>query len=338
MTTNRQKLHLAFIGILVILLIAFLIVADGIRNHSEEPSSVITVSDIIEANKPQIEPTVFHNGIWYGENPDVDTYLFIGVDKSGEVAPIEGYNRGGQSDVLLLLAVNHGEKAYTVLQLNRDTMAEIDILGVLGDRTGTEIGQLALAHAYGDGLELSCENTVRAISRFLYDTKIDGYFSLQMDAIPILNDWAGGVTVTIEDDFSKIDPSLVFGETITLSGKQAYSFIRSRYYVGEASNLERMKRHRTYLSGLFQQAQLVASENPNAALELYEELEPYRVTDMTGANVNTLAHGLTNYENRGIVTVAGEAKEGEVFMEFYVDEAALKETVLDLFYTEATVS
>ena len=58
--------------------------------------------------------------------------------------------------------------------------------------------QIALAHANGDGMELSCENTVDAVSNMLYGIRIEGYISLNMDSIKILNHLAGGVPVTIE--------------------------------------------------------------------------------------------------------------------------------------------
>ena len=48
------------------------------------------------------------------------------------------------------------------IQLNRDTMTEIQILGVNGEPAVTMTGQLALAHTYGSGEEDSCENTVLA--------------------------------------------------------------------------------------------------------------------------------------------------------------------------------
>ena len=57
-----------------------------------------------------------------------------------------------------------------------------------------------------------------------------------MDEIAQLNHVIGGATVTIEDDFSQIDPTLVKGETITLSDEQAYSFLHARLNVGDEEN------------------------------------------------------------------------------------------------------
>lgn len=49
-----------------------------------------------------------------------------------------------------------------------------------------------------------------------------------MDGIVEMNDLLGGVTVTVEDDFSQVDSSLVMGKRVTLTGQQALTFVRSR--------------------------------------------------------------------------------------------------------------
>lgn len=50
---------------------------------------------------------------------------------------------------------------------------------------------------------------------------IDGYAMVNVGAVSVVNDMVGGVTVTIEDDFSEVDPTLKMGETVTLMGEQA---------------------------------------------------------------------------------------------------------------------
>ena len=63
-----------------------------------------------------------------------------------------------------------------------------------------------------------------------------------MDEIAQLNHVIGGATVTIEDDFSDVDSSLVQGETITLTDEQAYNFLSARMNVGDGENESRMRR------------------------------------------------------------------------------------------------
>lgn len=115
----------------------------------------------------------------------------------------------GQSDVLELLVIDTKKNTYHKLPINRDTITDVRSLDDDGSYLATTKTQIALAHANGDGMELSCENTVDAVSNMLYGIRIEGYISLNMDSIKILNHLAGGVPVTIEDDFSQSDKSLV---------------------------------------------------------------------------------------------------------------------------------
>ena len=43
-----------------------------------------------------------------------------------------------------------------------------------------------------------------------------------------------------------------------------------------------------------------------------------------------------SFTDENLITVQGESKAGDVYDEFYVDEEALYELILDTFYTEVT--
>ena len=61
-----------------------------------------------------------------------------------------------------------------------------------------------------------------------------------------MNDMVGGVTVTIEDDFSEVDPTLKMGETVTLMGEHAENYVRQRKEVADGRNESRMQRQSSY--------------------------------------------------------------------------------------------
>ena len=44
-----------------------------------------------------------------------------------------------------------------------------------------------------------------------HDLAIDHYLAMNMDAVVEFNDAIGGVTVTVTDDFSKVDPTIPVG-------------------------------------------------------------------------------------------------------------------------------
>lgn len=57
----------------------------------------------------------------------------------------------------------------------------------------------------GPDQNMRAENTVDAVSTLRKGQKIDGYAMINMSAIQVVNDMVGGVTVTIEGDFSERD-------------------------------------------------------------------------------------------------------------------------------------
>jgi len=48
------------------------------------------------------------------------------------------------------------------------------------------------------------------------------------NAMPLLNHEVGGVTVTLEDDMTKLDPAMKKGATLNLDGRQAELLMQSR--------------------------------------------------------------------------------------------------------------
>ena len=236
-----------------------------------------------------------------------------------------------QADFLLVLVIDEQAQTCTPIQLNRDTMTQIQILGVTGEPAGTFTGQLALAHTYGSGEEDSCENQVLAVSNLLYGMEIDHYISMTMDGVALLNDLVGGVTVEVMDDFSGIDDTLVQGETVTLLGEHALTYVRSRGGLEDSTNLHRMERQRQYLAGLQEQMKK-ASQEVGFTLDVLMQLNEYLVSDCTINQLSALMENLNTYEVGEILTTQGEAKVGEEFMEFTVDEEALQQLVMDVFY------
>ena len=173
------------------------------------------------------KPDLTYDGVVYAAKRQVEAYLLMGVDVTGPVVSTPGAYSGGQADAQFLLVLDNEAQTWQLLRLNRDSMVDVPVLDLRGNVIGYERQQLALAHAYGDGTNNSCQNTVDAVSMLLGGAPIDGYAALNMDGIGIVNDAIGGVTVTITSDFTAVDPTLAEGETITLNGEQAMEFVRT---------------------------------------------------------------------------------------------------------------
>ena len=141
----------------------------------------------------------------------------------------------------------------------------------------------------------------------------------------------GGVTVTVTDDFSQVDPSIQLG-TQVLQGKQATSFVRARGLVGSQLNLNRMARQQEYMTGFLAALQASMDASGSFILNAYEQVAPYMTTDCSGKAMAALADRAEDYKMGKFYTLPGENKKGTEFMEYHLDEAALDALILDLLY------
>ena len=74
-----------------------------------------------------------------------------------------------------LIVIDSKNKTVRQLKIDRDTMAEVTVLGMLGNPVGTTKMQISLAHGFGDGREESCGYARDAVSRLLQGESIDFY-------------------------------------------------------------------------------------------------------------------------------------------------------------------
>ena len=310
--------------LIAILILVLVFVLSGLQFLE----STFSPSQEPEPNPPG--KTIIRDGVAYFPKLDVTTVLLTGIDVSGPMTDSGSYNNPGEADMVTLLIFDETNKKLDVLTLNRDTMLEMPVLGLGGKPAGTLYGQLALAHTYGSGLHDSSENLRQTVSDFLYGVDIDHYLTLSMDAVALLNDAVGGVTVTVEDDFSQIDPTIPMGQ-VTLTGQQALSFVRTRYGVGDQLNLSRMRRQQAYMQGFVAALKTSLDNSPTFALDTYGQLEPYSVTDCTVKALASMAERYGDYTLNRIVSIQGENKKGE-FMEYHVNADDLDRVVLDLLY------
>ncbi len=276
--------------------------------------------------------TLNYNGTEYVLKDNIETFLVMGLDKMEGTSVNDSYNNDKQADFLMLFVFDDDAQKCSAIHINRDTMTGVNILGVAGNRIGTVTKQIALAHTYGNGRDVSCRNTADAVSELLMGMQVNHYISLAMDSIIIMNDLVGGVEVEVLEDFTGIDDTLIKGEKVTLAGEQALHYVRTRYGLEDSSNSTRMERQRQYMNALYDKyMQCVANDDEfiiNASLEMSD----YIISDRSVTQLQTLARKFSEYEFVGIDDFKGQSLIGEKFMEFYADEASVIEIVVDNFY------
>lgn len=275
--------------------------------------------------------TVYINGDPYIPRKGVNTLLFIGLDTQGKLTGSGSYNNSEKADFIALAVFDDVRKCYTLLHLNRDTMADVTRLDVTGKEMGKVREQLAIAYTYGDGLSASCKNTAKAVSDYLYGIEIKNYISVTMDAVSLITDYVGGVAITVEEDLTAIDPEFKQGATLTLKGEKALKFVRARGELEDSSNLARMERQKQYMAAFFDV--LSSKEITDTFLiGAFERVDEYSVTNCDSSFFSSAGRGLREYTYKGAISPKGEAVVGKKYMEFYADEEDLLSIITDLFY------
>ena len=271
------------------------------------------------------------DGVKYRQRKDLTTILLMGVDKrDGEEA--DSSRKGGQADFLRLLVIDSTHRSVSQIQIDRDTMAPIMLLGPLGDELGLAEYQICMAHGFGDGREQSCRYEVEAVSRFLLDVPIDFYMALNLDGISVLNDSVGGVTVTLEDDIPTLGPEYIKGATITLKGMDALRFVRAREFEPVDANVPRMAHQRLYMNAFILKAREKMDTDSEFVIRAYDQIEKYLITDLTVENISQLIGNFYDYEVLPVVTPVGSYTVSDVGVsQFHADEASLWDCVRTTF-------
>lgn len=339
--SEKKKTMRAVIEIIiaVLVIIAVYFIIRGMDRHDVRIQQAATENETQRVWKEFQEKTVsikLHKKTWKFAHP-VQTYLFIGTDKSGnEDAEGEEYH-GSMADALMLVVVDEEEKAYGILQLNRDTITEVPMLLQDGSANASAQMQLCTAHWYGKDKAASCDNTVETVSKMLGGLPIDGYYALKMDAMPLLNHEVGGVTVTLEDDMTKLDPAMKKGTTLTLTDRQAELLMQSRYTMEDDRNTQRMRRQQIFLKAFMKKIKKQNAGDVNATVKLYDRLRPYATTDIKMNDLTALLKDMQGYTDKGIITIDGTSKIGEKLhdgkkhWEFYMDEDSLETSMKQLY-------
>lgn len=325
--------------ILLLLAVAVLLVILVIfsRGNKENPLTsteyVKTTEDASSGTDKWQEGVISYNGKNYRYNTSIKNYLFLGVDQDGPVVKAKDGISGGQSDAMFLLVADDRNKTLSVIAINRNTMTNVKVYDEDGEYVNTARLQICLQHGYGDGMRVSCLRSVDAVSELFYDLPISGYLSINMDALPIINDAIGGVTVEVLDDLENTgkNVSLKKGETVTLTGDDAYVYLRSRDTNVFDSAGERLNRQMQYMTALFAKMKTVTESNPSIFKTINSSIKDYTVSSMDFVKLAEMSADYTLDESH-MYTIPGETVQGEVFEEYNVDDPALYEMILDIFY------
>lgn len=339
---NKRKFLVLTAGLLCILGIFCFVLKQAEKRYYKKTSENILQESSIKEDIDSTETVITKETLTlYGKKYDyfdeIESYLLIGTDASGTGKADSEQYYGSMADFLLLVIFNKTENTYSFLQLDRDTITEVDLLQKDGSANASADIQLCTAHWYGSSESSSSTNTVNAVSAMLGNLLIDGYYTLNMKEIPVLNHAIGGITVTLEDDFSNVDAAMQKGKTIKLNDSQAFHYVHDRYQVGDERNISRMKRQRNYMEEFFKKAVEKTKKEPAFGNRLYKRLKETADTDITGRQVSAIMNWISVWQGTGIYIFEGKSKigkilgDGEEHAEFYINKKSKIDVMTKLY-------
>ena len=155
-----------------------------------------------------------------------------------------------------------------------------------------------------------------------------------MQSIATLNDAVGGVEVTVLEDMTKFKGTWTKGTQVHLSGEEALLYIARRNTAYLGTNIGRVERQKQYLTAYVKQLKNKIKQDVTFPLTLLGQIQKHMVTSLNVQEITYLADTLMGYDfsMENIISIPGESKLGEKHEEFYIDDAALKQIVIDVFY------
>ena len=277
------------------------------------------------------EGNLMYKGEIYSYDPELQTYLFMGIDNDHMVGPaVDGYS-GGQSDGMFLMVVDKTGQKVDIVAINRNTVVPVDVYDEDGSFLARKDYQICIQHGYGDGMKLSCMRSVEAVQRLFRNIPIAGYLSLNMGGLPAVNDAVGGVEITPIQSIDWRDAGIKEGETVNLNGKQAYSYVRYRDVNEFASADGRLDRQKQYMAAF---AEKILAE-PSLAKKVINAGSDYIVASIDLSRIADSARDL-DFDPDDIYTIPGETKLAGEHEAYYPDEEGLIELILDVFYKKVS--
>lgn len=344
---RRMPLWLRIIIVFVSVILALVIAAGAtllILNeigrramHSYEDIAMVSpteksgdeIADIQDSGR-----TIVYDGKTYRFNDDIMSVTFIGTDDGTEED--EGLN---MSDAIYVLTVDAKSGKVVILGVSRDTMTYVNLYSAEGKFIDTERMQIAYSYAYSGGDVTGGANTVTAVSRMFFGLPLKNYFAINLNALTTLNDTIGGVTLTSSMTFvSPIDGRTINeGETVTLHGKEAERYVRSRDFDRLDANNDRMKRQVEYIEAFAAAIIPTARKDISVIGDLYNEIQVNSDTNLDLPKMTYIASTALSKVRQAsdieFVNLTGKITAGE-HAEMNLDDDTVIRTMLDIFYND----
>ena len=251
---------------------------------------------------------ILYKGEKYQYNNRVTTILYAGVDSTGKMESSVQYSDKARADTIALVVMDETNQKMTILSINRDTMTKVRRYTLNGNDNGLYTTHIGFAYSYGDGGKVSCENLCEAVSLLLSNVPIKRY------------------VVT--------NPELTAGAEVTLTDENVKPFLQNRDTSESFSNEGRMERQKAYVTAYINKLKSMSTKELEKTWDSLDEMNDYLQTSITKNQYLELIKTMRkmDFTEDNFVILQGTDQEGELHDEFYADQEALLDLIVDLFY------
>lgn len=177
--------------------------------------------------------------------------------------------------------------------------------------------------------EETCSAFTKALSQTFYDITLSYYFAFDLSGFSELSNSTGGVAVEALETIP--NTNITKGKYISLSGSQAICYVSWYDTNAAAGHYNLQCRQIQYLEAFAEQNITNVQGNMDTIIEIYSTVVNYSLTNLTATEMSFLASTLITQEVNDIEVYAiNSSTESESGL----DETALYETFLDVYYTE----
>lgn len=318
---RRRRRRTSWNGTVLLLVLAAVVLAgvfilmDRWESNRYQETRGVASADFYEKNEITVD------GKTYALKNDFESVLVMGVDRS---AGTEEF-----TDMWMLLIMDHEEKRLHWMHIGRETVAQLE----------NSVADLRAGRSLVDDSKSRSEARVAVVEAMLGGVDIEHYITLDLDAADDLNRLLGGVPVSVEEDFSAYDPTLVPGTSITLTDEQAVLLLDASVMVGSDAEQALMKRQQSFVTGMLEAMKRKLLSDSDALEQMLDELGGVIETNFfTAQMLNEFARAY-EYPVPEVMTLPGKYILDDAGRRvFQPDTESVKGWALEAFYKESDSS
>ena len=339
---KRKKTLIIVLSVLLSLILvagsAFFIMREIGRGRMHDYSDI----DIVPPTEQEIPMDIYDKGrvIHYGGksyvlNENLVSITFIGADNG-----MENVENRRMSDAIYIITVDTETGKVKILGVSRDTMTDVTRYSSEGRLIDTSRMQISYSYSYHNDQVTGGMNTNSSLSKLFFGLPLKNYFAINLEALNDLNETVGGVTLTSSMTFeSPLGRTINEGDTVTLHGREAERYVRSRDMTKLDSNNARMQRQQQYIRAFLASIVPAVKKDISTISSLYNVVKVNSDSNLNLTDITYLASEvlpkLRSANDIQYVTLSGELTAGE-HPELNVSNDQAIRTMLDVFYLPET--